>query len=165
MSARGWPARILFVCLGNICRSPLAEGAMRAAATSAALPVEIDSAGTGDWHIGRPPDPRAIAVAERHGIDISGLRARQVRPDDFRYYDRLIALDGSVLRDLQRIAPADAKARLELLLDHADGRTGEDVADPYFGDDAGFETALSDIRQGVEGLLRSIAGPLRHSSG
>lgn len=138
---------------------------MRTAATSAALPVEIDSAGTGDWHIGRPPDPRAIAVAERHGIDISGLRARQVRPDDFRHYDRLIALGGSVLRDLQRIAPADAKARLELLLDHADGRTGQDVADPYFGDDAGFETALSDIRQGVEGLLRSIAGPLRHSSG
>ncbi len=111
---------------------------MRAAATNAAFPVEIDSAGTGDWHIGRPPDPRAIAVAGRHGMDISGLRARQIRPDDFRHYDRLIALDGSVLSDLRRIAPADAKARLELLLDHADGRTGEDVAAPYLGEDPGF---------------------------
>lgn len=159
------PARILFVCLGNICRSPLAEGVMRAAALEAGLAVEVDSAGTGDWHVGNAPDPRAIVTAARHGIDISGLRARQVRQDDFSHYHRLIALDASVLRDLRRVAPSDGTARLELLLDHAPDRCGGDVADPYFGDDTGFETALSDIRRGVDGLLHSLVKTAPQASG
>lgn len=165
MTEQRGPARILFVCLGNICRSPLAEGVMRAAAAEAGVLVEIDSAGTGNWHVGKAPDPRAIATAARHGIDIAGLRARQVRPDDFTHYHRLIALDASVLRDLRLIAPAEGTGRLELLLDHAPGRRGDDVADPYFGDDLGFETALADIRLGIDGLLRTLAKALHQPSG
>jgi protein-tyrosine phosphatase len=147
------PPRILFVCLGNICRSPLAEGAMRKAAAEAGIAVEVDSAGTGDWHVGKPPDPRAIALAARHGLDISGLRARQVSTTDFHRFDRLVALDRDNLRDLRRLAPASATAGMSLLLDHAPGRAGQDVADPYFGDDAGFDVAWADIVAGVGGLL------------
>ncbi|MBD3762838.1 low molecular weight protein-tyrosine-phosphatase [Rhizorhabdus sp.] len=152
------PSRLLFVCLGNICRSPLAEGAMRAAAARAGVAVEVDSAGTGDWHVGRPPDPRAIATAARHGIDISGLRGRQVRIEDFDRFDRLIALDADNLRNLRRLAPPSAGALLSLLLDHAPGRQGQAVADPYFGEDAGFETAWADIMAGVDGLIAELRG-------
>ena len=146
-------SRILFVCLGNICRSPLAEGAMRAAAERLGMSVEVDSAGTGDWHVGRPPDPRAIATGARHGIDISGLRARQVTAEDFDRFDHVVALDARNLGDLRRLMPADARADLTLLLDHAEGRQGEDVTDPYFGEDAGFEAAWNDIMIGVQSLL------------
>ena len=151
----GGPQRILFVCLGNICRSPLAEAAMRAAAER--HDVEVDSAGTGDWHIGKAPDRRAIATARRHGLDIAGLRARQVGAEDFRAFDRLVALDRSNLEALRTLAPDDGRAELSLLLDHAAGREGEDVADPYFGEDEGFEQAWRDICAGVEGLLAEIA--------
>ena len=153
------PPRILFVCLGNICRSPLAEGAMRAAADKADLAIEVDSAGTGDWHIGRPPDPRAIATARRHGVDISDLRGRQVRRADFDDFDHLIALDAKNLADLRRLRPVTARAELSMLLDHADGRAGRDVADPYFGEDAGFETAWDDICAGVDGLVAKLRQP------
>lgn len=148
---------LLFVCLGNICRSPLAEGAMRGEARRRGLAVEVDSAGTGDWHAGEPPDPRAVAVAARHGVDISGLRARQVTPDDFRRFTHLIALDGDNLRNLRRLAPADATAELSLLLDHAPGRRGQTVADPYFGDAAGFETTWADVNAGVAGLADTLS--------
>jgi protein-tyrosine phosphatase len=149
-------SRILFVCLGNICRSPLAEGAMRAAADRLGVPVDVDSAGTGDWHVGRPPDPRAIATGARHGVDISGLRARQVAAGDFYRFDHVVALDRRNLGDLRRLMPADARADLTLLLDHADGRQGQDVADPYFGEDAGFDAAWRDIVTGVESLLAKL---------
>jgi protein-tyrosine phosphatase len=147
---------ILFVCLGNICRSPLAEGAMRAAADGAGIEIEVDSAGTGDWHIGKPPDPRAIATGARHGVDIGGLRARQVRPDDFMAFDNVIALDRANLANLRRLMPSEPRARLSLLLDHVEGRYGQDVADPYFGDDAGFEAAWRDICLGVDALLAQL---------
>lgn len=148
--------RLLFVCLGNICRSPLAEAAMREAAARTGVALEIDSAGTGDWHVGKPPDPRAIATAARHGLDISGLRARQVVRDDFDHFDHVIALDGKNLRDLRRIAPSGSEGRLSLLLDHVAGREGQDVADPYFGDDAGFETAWRDVSAGANALLATL---------
>lgn len=98
--------RVLIVCLGNICRSPMGEGALRARLDEARLSrrIEVDSAGTGDWHAGDPPDPRAIRCARGHGVDISGLRARQVRGADFEHFDWLLCADGSNLRDLQRIA-------------------------------------------------------------
>jgi protein-tyrosine phosphatase len=150
------PPRLLFVCLGNICRSPLAEAAMRAAAERDGVAVEVDSAGTGDWHIGKEPDRRAIATAARHGLDIGGLRGRQVRRDDFDDFDQLIALDRSNLDVLRALAPDGARAKLSLLLDHADGRAGQDVTDPYFGEDEGFELAWRDINAGVEGLLADI---------
>ncbi len=149
--------RILFVCLGNICRSPLAEAAMRSAAADRGIAIEVDSAGTGNWHAGEAPDSRAIATASRHGIDISGLRARQIRPEDLRAFDHVVALDRANLRDIGKIAPADATGRLSLLLDHAPERQGQDVADPYFGGMDGFETAWADIGAGVTGLLDRIS--------
>jgi protein-tyrosine phosphatase len=149
---------VLFVCLGNICRSPLAEAAFRRAAERLGLDVEIDSAGTGDWHIGYPPDPRAAAVAARNGIDIAHLRARQVTPDDFRRFDHIVALDANNLRDLERLRPADSKAQLSLLLDHAEGRSGQAVADPYYGDDSHFDAAWGDVSSGAEALARKFAG-------
>ena len=136
---------------------------MRAAAEQAGVAVAVDSAGTGDWHVGKPPDRRATATAERHGVDISGLRGRQVTRDDFRAFDRLIALDRKNLADLRRLAPAPSRAELSLLLDHVDGREGQDVADPYFGDDDGFEVAWRDIARGVEGLLRTLRKMQDHS--
>ncbi|MES2495537.1 MAG: low molecular weight protein-tyrosine-phosphatase [Pseudomonadota bacterium] len=155
------PPRILFVCLGNICRSPLAEGAMRAAADREGFAIETDSAGTGDWHVGHPPDPRAVAEAARNGIDIAGLRGRQITLADFERFDHVIALDGNNLRDLRSIAPAGAAGSLSLLLDHAHGRAGQEVADPYFGDAAGFAKAWADISAGVEGLLAELRQPSR----
>jgi len=155
----GRPPRLLFVCLGNICRSPLAEAIMRAAAERDGVSVEVDSAGTGDWHIGKAPDRRAIATAARHGIDIAGLRARQVTARDFETFDRVVALDRNNLRDLRAIEPSAATARLSMLLDHAAGRAGQDVIDPYFGDDDDFELAWRDISAGVEGLLAEIRQP------
>jgi len=148
--------RVLFVCLGNICRSPLAEAAMRSAAKRDGFEAEVDSAGTGDWHVGEPPDRRAIATAARHGLDIGGLQARQVRPDDFLRFDRIVALDRNNLEDLRRLAPEGATARLSLVLDHAAGREGQDVADPYFGSEEGFEKAWADIVAGVDGLLAEL---------
>ena len=147
---------VLFVCLGNICRSPLAEAAFRREAERLGLEVEIDSAGTGAWHIGYPPDPRAAAVAARNGVDIAHLRARQVSADDFRRFDHIVALDAKNLRDLERIRPADGKAELSLLLDHVEGRAGEAVADPYYGEDAHFDAAWADVAAGAEALARKI---------
>lgn len=151
---------VLFVCLGNICRSPLAEAAFRQEARRLKLDVTVDSAGTGDWHVGEPPDPRAQAVARRNGVDISALRGRQVKPADFRRFTHLVALDADNLADLRRLAPADATARLSLLLDHVEGRAGQPVADPYFGDDDGFDRAWSEIAAGA----RALAEALRRSA-
>lgn len=148
---------VLFVCLGNICRSPLAEAAFRREAERLGLDVEIDSAGTGDWHIGYPPDPRAAAVAARNGIDISNLKARLVTADDFDRFDHVVALDSNNLRDLERLRPEGARARLSLLLDHVEGRRGQAVADPYYGEDSHFDMAWDDVSAGAQGLARTIA--------
>lgn len=143
---------VLFVCLGNICRSPLAEGALRAEADRIALDLVVDSAGTGDWHAGEPPDRRAIAVARRHGVDISALRARQVRPADFRRFTHIVALDHDNLANLRKLAPADATAGVSLLLDHVEGREGQAVADPWFGDEAGFEITWAEVTAAARAL-------------
>ena len=143
---------ILFVCLGNICRSPLAEGALRVEAARLKLDLIVDSAGTGNWHAGEPPDARAVAVAARHGVDISGLRARQVRRADFRRFTHVIALDHDNLVDLRRLAPPDTAAELSLLLDHVPGREGQAVADPWFGDATGFDTTWADVTAGARAL-------------
>ena len=148
---------ILFVCLGNICRSPMAEGALRARARAAGLDLAIDSAGTGDWHIGRPPDPRAIATALRHGVDIGGLRARQVEASDFRRFHHIFALDQANLADLARLRPADGKADLSLLLDLVPGRAGLDVADPYYGADSGFERTWAEVDEAARAILAKLA--------
>lgn len=147
---------ILFVCLGNICRSPLAEAALRAEAERLRLDLIVDSAGTGNWHVGHPPDPRAQAVARRHGIDISGYQGRQVTPADFRRFTHVIALDHDNLANLRRLAPVDAVAELSLLLDHVPGREGQAVTDPYFGDDAGFEVTWAEVTAGARGLIQRL---------
>ena len=136
---------ILFLCLGNICRSPLAEGAARAAFARAGVDVTLDSAGTGDWHVGRPPDARAQAEARRRGIDISDLRARQLSSDDFYRFDLILAADQTNLRDARAIRPGDATADLRLMLDLIPGRGGEGVTDPYYGKDDGFATTWDDV--------------------
>ena len=148
----GRDGSVLFVCLGNICRSPLAELAMRLAAAEAGLDLHIDSAGTGDSHVGRPPDPRARAEAARHGHDIGHYRARQVDKADFLRFDHIIALDTSNRSDLQRLRPPTARANLSLLLDHVPGREGEDVFDPYYGAAAGFAETWADVSAGTAAL-------------
>ncbi|HEY0625488.1 MAG TPA: low molecular weight protein-tyrosine-phosphatase [Allosphingosinicella sp.] len=148
---------ILFVCLGNICRSPLAEAAFRGEAERIGLNVEIDSAGTGDWHLGYPPDPRAVAVAEKNGVDISHLRARKVGADDFHAFDHIIALDEQNLANLKRMQPPRGKAKLSLLLDHVEGREGQAVADPYYGEAEHFDVTWRDVTEGARALARRIA--------
>jgi len=143
---------ILFVCLGNICRSPLAEAAFREEARRLKLDAITDSAGTGNWHVGSPPDPRAQAVALKNGVDISSLRGRQVKPADFRRFTHLVAMDHDNLANLRRLAPPDATAELSLLLDHVEGRGGQAVADPYFGEDDGFDVTWADVMDGARAL-------------
>lgn len=151
------PPAYLFVCLGNICRSPLAEAAFRAAAAEAGLAVRADSAGTGGWHAGDPPDPRAIAEAASHGIDIRGLRARQVTAADFDRFDHILALDTRNLADLRRIAPAQGRARLRLLLDAVPGWQGRPVDDPYYGGPEGFARTWRAVRRAADALLEELA--------
>lgn len=152
------PPSVLFVCLGNICRSPLAEAAFRDAATRAGLTVVADSAGTGEWHVGRPPDPRSQAVALRHGVDISAYRARRVRGEDFRRFDTILALDPQNLSDLRGIAPHDTQAEIALLLDQVPGRAGEAVPDPYYRDDNAFELVWNDVRSAADALVAKLVG-------
>ncbi|WP_421731517.1 low molecular weight protein-tyrosine-phosphatase [Brevundimonas sp.] len=147
---------VLFVCLGNICRSPLAEAALRAEAQRLTLDLIVDSAGTGDWHAGDPPDPRAQATALRHGVDISSYRGRQVKPADFRRFTHIVALDHNNLSNLRRLAPADGVAELSLMLDHVPGREGQPVADPYFGDEDGFEITWAEVVEGAKGLAARL---------
>jgi len=148
---------VLFVCLGNICRSPLAEAAFRREAEQRGLRHAVDSAGTGDWHAGRPPDRRAQAEALRHGIDISAYRARQVSPRDFHSFTHILALDHQNLADLRALAPPGAPARLALLLDHVEGMEGQAVADPYYGDATGFAATWRQVSLAAEALAEMFA--------
>ena len=149
--------KVLFVCLGNICRSPLAEAAFRDEAARTGLDAAADSAGTGGWHRGPPPDRRAIAAARRHGVDISELRARQVRPEDFEAFDHILALDADNLADLRALRPAGSRASLSLLLDHVPGREGETVADPYYGGDGHFDITWRDVSEAARALIGKLA--------
>ena len=148
---------VLFVCLGNICRSPLAEAALREEAGRLGIEVHVDSAGTGDWHVGQPPDRRAIAVAKRNWVDISHSRARRVTSDDFWRFDHIVALDTENLADLEAIRPQGSRASLSLLLDHVAGREGEAVADPYHGDDSHFDATWQDVTEAARALADRLA--------
>lgn len=154
-------ASILFVCLGNICRSPLAEAAFRARAQEAGLDVAIDSAGTGGWHVGEPPDRRAQAAARRHGIDIAHYRGRQVERADFHRFSHIFALHRDNLAALRRLAPDDALAEVRLLLDLVPGLHGQSVADPYYGEEAGFDRTWAQ----VDAAARALVARLMHERG
>lgn len=149
---------ILFVCLGNICRSPLAEAAFRQAAERAGVAALADSAGTAAWHAGKPPDPRARAVARRHGAPIDTLRARPLVPGDFHAFTQVLVMDHANLVDAHAICPPDAPVRPGLLLDWLPGREGQAVADPYYGSDDGFEQTWRDVAAAAAALVAHIAG-------
>lgn len=142
--------RILFVCLGNICRSPAAEGVMRALAPD----WQIDSAGTGDWHLGEPPYGPMQAAARARGYDLSGLRARQVTPADFGRWDRIVVMDDANLAAVERLRPPGDTTRVVRMMDHAPGAGAAEVPDPYYTRD--FDRALDLIEAGAEGLLAEL---------
>ncbi len=159
----GGRVRVLFVCLGNICRSPTAEGVMRSLVREAGLQkrIEVDSAGTGGWHVGESPDARATEAAGRRGIVLEGA-ARKVRPRDFEEFDLILAMDASNLRDLQRVAP-DERAREKVRLLREWGRAGSqssdgdlDVPDPYYGGPGGFDEVLDLVQAACTSLLEQL---------
>ena len=160
---RGGPVRLLFVCLGNICRSPTAEGVMRHVVAEAGMSeqVELDSAGTGSWHIGSSPDTRASAAARGRGVTLAG-EARQVRPGDFEDFDLILAMDRANLRDLEALSGGEAEGRIRLLREF-DPRVGGtpsdgdlDVPDPYYGAAGGFEEVFDLVDAACRGLLEEI---------
>lgn len=150
--------RVLFVCMGNICRSPTAEGVFRRvlARRSPALAIEIDSAGTHDYHTGEPPDARAQAAARRRGIDISGLRARSVVSDDFERFDLILAMDDDNVRELKRRVDRDRHERIRLIMEYAPQAARRAVPDPYYGGEQGFEEVLDLLEEAADGLLDSL---------
>jgi len=145
--------RILFVCLGNICRSPTAEGIMRALAAQAGLPVEVDSCGTGGWHAGEAPNPPAVAAARARGYDLSALRARQITPADFTRFDRILVMDRANLRDVRALMPPGGTVP-ELFLSHAP-RHGDEVPDPWYTGE--YDRVLDMLEEGVRGLIAALS--------
>lgn len=153
------PQRILFVCMGNICRSPTAEGVTRALAERAGVAsiFEFDSAGTHGYHIGAAPDARARKAAAQRGYDLSALKARQVSHSDFERFDRLLAMDRGNLELLARACPAEHQGKLGLFLEFGTGFVEDEVPDPYYGGEDGFEHVLDLIEDAASGLLKRLA--------
>ena len=144
--------RVLCVCLGNICRSPMAEGVLRAKAALAGLDVDVDSAGTGGWHVGNPPDARGLQAALARGYDNRDQRARQVSAEDFHAFDLILGMDRANVRDLEKLRPHGAKAQIRLF--HPDGL---DVPDPYYGGQDGFDVVLDMIEHASDSLLSGFS--------
>lgn len=155
--------KILFVCTGNICRSPTAEGVLRHCAEEAGLSgkVMVDSAGTHGYHVGDAPDQRSVMAAKKRGIHIDGLRARQIAPDDFNEFDLILALDYEHLQHLRRMAPNGAKAHTDLFLEYSGGTREKEVPDPYYGDQHHFEYVLDLIEAGSKPLIEKFQQQLR----
>jgi len=149
---------VLFVCLGNICRSPTAEGIFRAQVQTAGLSnrILVDSAGCYAYHEGESPDIRASAAALERGFDLSGQVGRQIKTRDFEYFDYVLAMDRENLTYLQKMQPSDSHSRVGLFLDYADGREGQSVPDPYFGHSDGFALVIDLIESAGKGLLKQI---------
>ena len=150
--------RILFVCMGNICRSPSAEGVFRhvLARRAPELEVDVDSAGTHDYHVGEAPDARALAAARRRGIDIAGLRARRVAMEDFERFDLILAMDEENLLELTRRAQAEYHERIRLLMEYAPDVGRRAVPDPYYGGEQGFEDVLDLLEEAADGLIDAL---------
>ncbi|MDH4569573.1 low molecular weight phosphotyrosine protein phosphatase [Pseudomonas sp. BN414] len=153
--------RVLFVCLGNICRSPTAEGVLRHKLREAGLAerVQVDSAGTGDWHVGKAPDARTRIAAQRRGYDLSQQRARQVAREDFADFDLILAMDENNLANLRRLRPGDSASELDLFLRRYQLELDE-VPDPYYGGAEGFEQVLDLVERACEALIVEIKGRL-----
>ncbi len=147
---------VLFVCLGNICRSPTAKAVFDHKLAGAAIELITDSAGTGDWHVGHPPDPRSQAFARRWGVDLSTQRARQVCLEDFVRFDRIYAMDRSNLSALQRMAPPDGAARLDLVMSLAPDYGLDEVPDPYYGGDDGFQRVIDMLESAADQLIAEL---------
>jgi len=156
------PVAICFVCLGNICRSPTAEAVMRAQVEAAGLSewIAIDSAGTGDWHVGEAPDHRAQTAAGRRGYDLSALRARQIAAPDFERFDLVLAMDAANLDRLRELCPPALRSRVRLLMEFASAGRVSEVADPYFGGGEGFELVLDQCEDACRGLLAHVCAEL-----
>ena len=150
--------KVLFVCLGNICRSPTAHGVFEHLVKQRGLGnrIEVDSCGTGDWHIGHAPDPRASAEASNRGYDLSHLRARQVVKEDFERFDYILAMDKQNLADLKAMQPQSYTGRLDLFMAFAADSDVKEVPDPYYGGDQGFAEVLDLIESASDGLLRDM---------
>jgi protein-tyrosine phosphatase len=155
---------VLFVCLGNLCRSPLAEGVFRAVLAEHGRGLVIDSAGTGGWHAGQEPDRRSIAVAAKHGVDISGQRARKVLPEDFSRFDLILGMDRANVRDLKALAPHVLRDRVHLYLDFATGNA-VDVPDPYYDGAEAFASVYRMIREASEALAKRLEAIVSPTSG
>lgn len=149
---------VLFVCLGNICRSPTADGIFAHQIGQAGLRerIRVDSAGTADWHTGRAPDSRTVAAARQRGYDLSTLRARQVTASDFEKFDYILAMDNANLNDLRAIKPSTYAGHLGLFLDFASTGNLREVPDPYYGESDGFELVLDLVEDAANGLLNHI---------
>ena len=150
--------KVLFVCMGNICRSPTAEGVFRRQVVAAGLSdmIVIDSAGTHDYHIGKPPDNRAQQAALKRGYDLSGLRGRQVAPRDFQEFDYILAMDADNLSYLQKNCPQQQQHKLNLLMEFSENFSQRKVPDPYYGGAQGFENVLDMVEDAATGLLQKI---------
>ena len=150
--------RILFVCTGNICRSPTAEGVFRARVAEAGLEqdFEIDSCGMIAYHVGERPDPRTRALARTRGVSLDDLRARQIKAADYRHYDLLLAMDRGHLEQMRAQAPADCHHKLQLFLAYLDEDDTDEVPDPYYGGPAGFDLAFDLVDRGARALLKAL---------
>ena len=155
--------RVLMVCMGNICRSPMAEGMLRKALQEAGLDrhIEVDSAGTHAYHVGDAPDPRAQQAARQRGADISRLRGRKVADDDFETFDYILVMDGDNHSRLIERAPAQHHGKIQRLLAYSRKYPNLDVVDPYYGGPQGFEENLDMIEDAVQGLIRDISGNMQ----
>lgn len=155
--------KVLFVCMGNICRSPTAEGVFRRALQAHGLAdaVVVDSAGTHAYHVGEPPDARASAAALRRGIDLSSIRARRVDPRDFEHFDYVLAMDNENLAHLTEICPPHLAHKVRLFLEFANELAVQDVPDPYYGGAAGFERVLDLVEAATAGLMAELRARLR----
>ncbi|MHC4897895.1 MAG: low molecular weight protein-tyrosine-phosphatase [Planctomycetota bacterium] len=158
MGARSVCVGVLFVCTGNICRSPTAAGVFAGMVRDAGLSgrVRVDSAGTYDYHPGEPPDPRSQRAAARRGYDLSGQRARVICEQDFEVFDYILAMDRSHLAILKRRCPSQHRGKLQLFLSYADGLGADEVPDPYFGEGPGFEVVLDLVELAAKGLLEHV---------
>lgn len=149
--------RVLLVCLGNICRSPMAEGILRAMIAQADLPWRTDSAGTGSSHVRQAPDKRAVKAMKDRGIDISDLRARQLQPQDFEEFDLLLAMDASNLHNMRAVAPnAELAKKARLMMDFAPNHALREVPDPYFGSDEGFVAVYDMLTIACRNLINDV---------